>query len=527
MKKKLLLIMLALTMVVSGAALTGCGGGEEAASSGSSGSAAPAATDGALVYASGDYTAINPALYEHGEINALLFAGLTAHNEKNEVVPGLAKEWEKSEDGKEYTFKLRDGLTFHDGKPLTSEDVKFTLEAITDEKNQSEIVSNYTDIDKIQCPDEKTVKITLKDNNEAFPDYMTIGILPKHLLEGKNLAEDGFNQNPVGAGPYKLTAWDEGQSITMEKFDGYYAGAPKIEKVIFKIVADSDARALALESGDVDMAQVTPSAAKDFKDKDGFNVYDMKTADYRAIAYNFNNKFWQDHRELPNILSYAVDRESIVKGVLQGDGEVAFSPLQAGEYVNEDMEKFSYDPDKAQKLLEEAGWKKNSDGIYEKDGKTLSFTIYAMEDDQVRVDMAKVCAKNLKDIGVDAKAEAKAELDWENQDACIIGWGSPFDPDDHTYKIFTSEAGDNYTYYSNKKVDEILTEARAESDKDARKKLYADFQEEMAKDMPYTFLAYVDANYVIKDGIKGITEDTILGHHGVGVFWNIAEWTME
>ena len=155
MKKKLLLIMLALTMVVSGAALTGCGGSEEAASSGSSGAAAPASTEGALVYASGDYTAINPALYEHGEINALIFAGLTAHNEKNEVVPCLAEDWEKSDDGKEYTFKLREGLTFHDGKPLTSEDVKFTLEAITDEKNQSEIVSNYTDIDKIECPEEQ------------------------------------------------------------------------------------------------------------------------------------------------------------------------------------------------------------------------------------------------------------------------------------------------------------------------------------------------------------------------------------
>ena len=513
--------MLMLVLAVSAGVLAGCGDdGEDKKDDDKKSS-------NTLVYGSKDYTSINPALYEHGEINALLFAGLTAHDENNKVVPGLAKKWDYDKDSKTYTFKLRKGLTFHDGEKLTSADVKFTLEAILDEKNQSEIVSNYIDIDKIQCPDDLTVNITLKRENMAFPDYMTIGILPKHILEKEDLTKADFNHDPVGAGPYKLKEWDEGQSITMEKFDGYYAGEPKIEKVVFKIVPEDDTRAMQLESGDLDMAQVTPSAAKDFKDKDGFNVYDMKTSDYRAIAYNFNNKFFKAHKELPNILSYAIDREAIVKGVLQGDGEAAYSPLQAGAYVDKDMEKFAYDPKKAESLLEENGWKKNKDGIYEKDGEKLAFTIYAMEDDQVRVDMAKMCAENLKDIGADVKAEAKAELDWENQDSCIIGWGSPFDPDDHTYKIFTSEAGDNYTYYSNKNVDKILAEARSTSDDKERKELYKQFQEEIAKDLPYTFIAYVDANYVLKDGIKGITKDTILGHHGVGVFWNIADWTIE
>ncbi|MFR5859939.1 MAG: ABC transporter substrate-binding protein, partial [Clostridia bacterium] len=192
-----------------------------------------------LRYGSGDYTAINPALYEHGEINALLFAGLTAHNEKNEVVPGLAEDWSFDEKTCTYTFSLRDGLTFHDGEPLTSADVKFTLEAILDEQNGSEIVSNYTDIAEIRCPDALTVEIRLTQPNAAFPDYMTIGILPEHLLAGKDLTTCAFNQNPVGAGPYRLKDWDMGQSITMERFDNYYGGQPQIEQVIFVIVPDS------------------------------------------------------------------------------------------------------------------------------------------------------------------------------------------------------------------------------------------------------------------------------------------------
>lgn len=480
-----------------------------------------------LVYGSQDYTAINPALYEHGEINALIFAGLTAHDENNQVVPGLAEDWTFDEETLTYTFRLREGLTFHDGEPLTSEDVKFTLEAILDEKNQSEIISNYTDIESIECPDELTVNIRLSQINVAFPDYMTIGILPKHLLEGEDLATCDFNQNPVGAGPYMITQWDQGQSITMERFDNYYGGPANIETVIFKIVPDSDARVMQLLAGEIDMAQITAKSAESVEAEDGFSLYQMDTADYRALAYNFKSPLFEKNPELANILSYAIDRDAIVEGVLLGQGETAYSPLQKGPYVNDEIEHFSYDPEKCEKLLQEAGWKKNSEGYYEKNGEELAFVISAMSDDQTRVDMAKMCASQLQQVGVNATAESKASLDWENQDSCIIGWGSPFDPDDHTYKVFTTDAGDNYTGYSNKKIDSILADARHTADDEKRLELYSQFQQEMTQAMPYTFLAYVDACYGMKDNISGITEDTVLGHHGVGVFWNIAEWEIE
>ena len=267
MKKKLLISLLCICAMAASLLLTGCGSGGAAAS------------DNTLVYGSQDYTAINPALYEHGEINALLFAGLTAHDKDNKVVPALAESWNFDEPALTYTFKLRDGLTFHDGEPLTSADVKFTLEAILDEDNQSEIISNYTDIEQISCPDDLTVKIKLKQVNVAFPDYMSIGILPKHLLEGKDLATCDFNQNPVGAGPYAMKDWDEGQSMTMEKFDGYYGGAPHIDKVIFKIVPDTDARAMQLQSGDIDMAQITAKTAKTVEKSGEYHIYQMDTAD--------------------------------------------------------------------------------------------------------------------------------------------------------------------------------------------------------------------------------------------------------
>ena len=266
--------------------LAGCGG-QTSGTDGETTGMAMAMDNETLVYGSGDYTAINPALYEHGEINALLFAGLTAHDADNNVVAGLAESWDFDENTLTWTFHLREGLTFHDGEPLTSEDVKFTLEAILNPDNQSEIVSTYTDIEEITCPDPLTAEIRLSQVNVAFPDYMTIGILPKHLLEGEDLATCSFNQNPVGAGPYKLTEWDMGQSITMEKFENYYGGEPNIDRVIFKIVPETDAKAMQLSAGDIDMAQLTAKTAETFRGNDDYGVYQMETAEYRDIDYNF------------------------------------------------------------------------------------------------------------------------------------------------------------------------------------------------------------------------------------------------
>ena len=526
MKKKLLMLMLSAVLAVGMClAFAGCG---DSGSEGEDAKAGDAAAEGnTLVYGSGDYTAINPALFEHGEINLLLFAGLTSHGENDEVIPGLAEEWEFDEETNTYHFTLRDGLTFHDGEPLTAEDVKFTIEAIQNPDNASENASNFEDVKEVKVVDDTHVDIVLTAPNEAMPDYLCIGILPKHILDGQDMTKSDFNQNPIGAGPYKLTSWDMGQSIVMEKFDGYYQGAPKIDKVIFKIVEDYDARALQLESGELNFAQITPKAEDRFKDKEGFKVYEMTTADYRGIMYNFNNPLFKEHRELPAALSYAIDRQAIIDSVLLGHGQVAYSPLQKNEYNDENVEKYDFAPEKATEALEAAGWTKGSDGVYEKDGQKLEFVINCMQGDQVRIDMANLCAQYLGDVGAKVTVETPAEIDWENQAAFLIGWGSPFDADDHTYKIFVTDQAANYSYYSNEEVDAALKPARETADKEKRKELYSQFQQALAKDPAYTFIAYVDAIYAGSDKVHGVTEDTVLGHHGVGIFWNIHEWTID
>lgn len=517
MKKAILTMILIASLALC---FTACGSGGSGAADNTS------ETGSTLIYGSNDYTRINPAIDEHGEINLLLFDGLMGHNEKNEVVPALAESYDLDEDTNTYTFHLRDGVTWHDGEPFTAEDVKFTIEAIMNPDNESEIFSNYEDVEKIEVIDEHTVSFKLKEPNVAFPEYMTIGILPKHLLEGKDMQEDEYFRAPVGTGPYKFTAWDEGQSITLTKNENYWGGAPGIDTIIFKIVPDDNAKALQLQSGEINLAQVTPKDTKTFEGDNQYRIYHMETSDYRGIMYNFNNKLWQDNKELIHAFNCAVDRDAMVESVLLGEGIPAYGPLARNEYNDEKAGQEKYDPKEAKRIIEENGWTLGSDGIYEKDGKKLSFTINCKEGDQVRADLAAIACQNLQDIGVDANYEVKAEIDWENQEAFLIGWGSPFDADDHTYKVFGTDKGNNYSAYSDEAVDEALTKARQTADPKERQKYYSEFQRALADDPAYTFFCYCDVNYISNLPIEGITEDTILGHHGVGIFWNVKDWSI-
>ena len=512
MKKRISVLLFAVVMVLG--MLSGC------SNSGSS--------DGkTLVYGSGDYTRINPAMDEHGEINILIFNGLTAHDGDNQVVPCLAKDWTFNEETYTYTFNLEKNVNWHDGEAFTAEDVKFTIEAIMDPENGSENAPNYEEVEEITVIDEHTISFKLSAPNVAFLDYMTMAVLPKHLLEGENMQESDFFRKPVGTGPYKLYSWDEGQSITLIKNENYFKGEANIDKIIFKIVSDDNAKALQMQTGELDLALLTPKDSETFEGKDGYAVYNMKTSDYRGILFNFWNEYWTTNKDIIPAICYAIDNQAIVDTVLQGHGITAYGPLQRNRYNNEEVEQYNYSPQKAKQILEKSGCTIGADGFYERNGEKIGFVISVGAGDQVRLDMAQAAAQMIREVGIQCTVEVPETVDWGGQMAYLIGWGSPFDADDHTYKVFGTDKGANYSGYSNADVDKYLTEARQSNDPEVRAKAYDRFQEALANDPAYAFICYIDADYVADSAIKGIDSDTIMGHHGVGLFWNITEWTID
>ena len=413
------------------------------------------------------------------------------------------------------------------GEPVTADDVKFTIEAIMDPENGSENAPNYEDVEEINVIDDHTVAFKLEDKNVAFLDYMTMAVLPKHLLEGEDMQTSDFFRSPVGTGPYKIESWDEGQAITLVKNEDYFKGEPSIDKIVFKIVPDDNAKALQLKSGELDLALLTPKDAAAFADDEAYTCYDMKTSDYRGIMFNFGNEYWQKNRDLIPAVCYGLDRQAIIDAVILGQGMPAYGPLQRNVYNYEDVEHYDYNPEKSKEILEAAGCEMGDDGFYYRDGEKVGFVISVSAGDQVRIDMAQIAAQELKEIGMDVSVEIPAQTDWAGQMAFLIGWGSPFDADDHTYKVFGTDKGANYSGYSNADVDKYLTEARQSADPEVRAEAYANFQKALAEDPAYAMICYIDANYVADSNIKGIDPDTIMGHHGVGIFWNVADWTIE
>lgn len=526
--RKLPALLLALTMCLSLAACAGNDPGYSTDPSASTNGSGVSAAPTTLVYGSGDYTSINPIMNEHCEIKYLLFDGLMARDGDGNLVPALAESYDYDEATMTYTFKLRDDVQWHDGQQFTADDVKFTIEAIMDPDNGSENAPNYEEISQINILGDYDVAFVLTEPNVAFLDYMTMSIMPEHLLQGEDMWESDFFRNPVGTGPYKLESWDAGQAITMVKNEEYFAGAANIDTIIFKIVTDDSAKALQLQSGELDLAQVAPKDVAAFEGKDGFTVYDMTTSDYRGILYNFGNEYWQENADLIPAISYAIDKQAILDAVVLGYGEVAYSPIQRNIYHYEGVEKYAYDPEKAAQVMTDAGCTKDADGYWTRNGERIGFVLSATPGDQVRIDMAQIAAQQLQEFGLDVTADVPAEgIDWGGQYACIIGWGSPFDADDHTYKVFGTGKGANYSGYSNALVDQYLTEARQTFDTDERAEAYKNFQIELAKTPAYTFFCYIDAMYVGNQAIQGIDADTVLGHHGVGIFWNVCDWTME
>lgn len=515
--KKMISLLMALTVLFT---LTACG----STPADGSGDADGGTT---LIYGSSDYTRINPAMDEHCEINLLLFNGLTAHDGENQVVPGLAEKWEYDEENCTYTFHIRDGIKWHDGEAFTADDVKFTIEAIMNPDNGAENAPNYEDVQEITVIDEKTVAFRLSAPNVAFLEYMTMAILPKHLLEGEDMQESDFFRNPVGTGPYRLESWDPGQFIVMVKNEDYYLGCPKIDRIIFKIASDDNAQAVQMEAGELDLVLLDPKNAQNFADKEGFTCYDMTTSDYRGILFNFWNEYWTENRDIIPAVCCAIDRQAIIDAVLLGQGMAAYSPLQRNIYNNAEVERYDYDPQRAREILEAAGCTMGENGFYERNGEEIGFVISVMSGEQDRIDIAQAAAQQIREAGINCTVEIPLQMDWGGQMACLIGWGSPFDADDHTYKVFGSDKGANYSGYSNAKVDEYLTLARQSDDDAVRRAYYAKFQEELANDPAYAFICYIDANYVAKTTVHGIDSDTVMGHHGVGIFWNVQEWTVD
>ncbi|WP_189864894.1 ABC transporter substrate-binding protein [Streptomyces poonensis] len=476
---------------------------------------------------------LSPLLGYGKDGNSKIFDGLLALDADQELTPALASELpEVGDNGRTYTYTLRDGVEFSDGEPLTSADVVFTYETVLDEKTNNTARSELDAIKEVRAEGDDKVVFTLRYPYAAFAARTVLPIVPEHIAGEQDPNTGSFNTKPIGTGPYVLTGWSKGEKLTFEANPDYWGGAPKVRKLTMAIIKDDDVRATRLRSGDLDGAVLPPNLAATFENDANKVTYEAKSYDYRAVTLPTANEVTGD-RAIRRALDAAVDREAMVERILDGAGRPAYGPLPSNDaWFAKGVER-AQDLAKAKDILDRAGWKPGKDGIRAKDGLRASFTLFSPAGDKLRQDHALAYASDAKKAGIEVKVESAT---WEvieprmGEDAVLAGGGSTGDPDFGLYTtLHSSLAGNgfnNMARYDNPAVDEALDTGRRTQDREDRKAAYDTVQRELAKDPGYTFLTHIDHIYVLADRWDGLTTQVEPHEHGFasGPWWNLEDW---
>ncbi len=467
------------------------------------------------------------------EVAGLVFNGLVKYDTDLSIIGDLAESWDISEDGLTITFHLRKGVRWTDGKEFTADDVKFGFDTITDKKTPTAYSEDFLQVKKAEVLDKYTFRATYgKPFAPALASWGGLVVLPKHLLDGKDITKGDFGRNPVGMGPYKLTKWVAGQELILDSNHDYFEGRPYIDRFVYRVIPDRATMFLELQTGGVDMMDLTPIQYTKQTDSEyfrgNFQKFRYPQFVYTYMGFNLKHPFFQDRR-VRQAIAYAIDKSEIIDVVLFGLGSPATGPYVPNTWpYNPDVRKYPYNPEKAVQLLKEAGWKDtDGDGILDKDGRPFRFTILTNMGNTLRMNTATIIQWKLAKIGI--KVDIKAFewstfvnefIDKRRFEAVILGWSISPDPDQYDiwYSKKTKEKEFNFVSYSNPEVDDLLEKGRRTYDIEERKKAYFKIQEILAEDLPYIFLYVPDATPIVHARFKGIKPSPI------GITYNLPKW---
>lgn len=506
---------------------------------------------------------INPLLcqtYEaDGDLCALIFNGLTHLDHHGQVVPDLAERWEVASDGLSYTFHLRPGVRWHDGTPLTAADVVFTVKLLQDPqypgpRDWGELWRSVT----VSQIDAKTVRFELEEPFAPFLDYTTVGVLPRHVLQGVPAAElpsHPFNLNPIGTGIYRFSevVTDTGRisHVILSANPFYYDQRPLITRIQFKFFPSYHAAYQAYLDGEVQgIGRIAAENMADARANPDIQLFTSALPKYSLIYLNLASEtapFFSE-REVRQALLYAIDRQALIDQALDGQATVAHSPVLPDSWAYDTtIPTYEYNAEKAVALLEGAGWRPTraaaSSSITDtatisptinawfKERRPLSFSLL-VPDDPVRLAVAEEIVRQWAAVGIEATIEPIAvgllseRLVPRDYQAALVDLdltlsGDP-DPYPFWHQTQIEAPGQNYAGYDDREMSEILEQARLTPDQEAREELYHEFQQRFANDVPAILLYHPVYNYAVNRYVYGVHVGPIV--RPGDRFLGIADW---
>ncbi len=451
--------------------------------------------------------------------------------------PGLATEWDISDDGLTYSFTIADGVTFHDGEPLTTEDVEFTILSILDPDYLGPFQSDWSGLEGatevsegdsdypsgLEIEDELNFTLTLTEPDAAFAANVLTDLktVPKHLLEGEGaIGEDHpFSLEPVGSGPFMFDSWDQGNQFNMVANPDYWNGAPCIQRVEQVVIGDMNALVVAMETGDLDATIMPPPQELPRLDEtEGLTVHLLPPERPEGIFFNVTADSVSDP-DVRRAVAHAIDNETFVREIMLEQTEVATSWITTAVWAHDDsIQSPEYDPDRAAELFEQAGYP---------GGEGLTIELAYNEGNVFREQYAAYVQDQLAQLGVEVTISTAEwgtfidtvfDLGYEsNTQAARAGVPDPADISAH----YGSTGSANYSGYANDEFDELMSQARATDDLDERSELYSQAQEILAEDLPFVPGYWRPNPLVVSDDYDGIVPSVL------GAYWNLKDWTVD
>ena len=432
----------------------------------------------------------------------------------------LAQSYEGAKDGLSYTFKLRQGVKFHNGAEFTAEDVKYTYEWYLNPANHAINANTFEGVDSVQAVDKHTVRVQMKVPNAAFLAKGATTFIVPGAYHGK-IGEKAYKTAPVGTGAFKLKEWRPAERTVVEAFNDHFRGRPYLDIFRVDIVPEASVRAIGIQTGASDSAYwplLTEDSLKFAKDTN-YTTFRTQTLAVNHFPINTKRPIFQDKR-VRQAMMHALNRQRLIDDIFKGTAVLAtsnLSPAMKGFY-EPNVQQYPYDPAKAKALLEETGWRPGGDGIREKGGTKLSFTCFTITGDQARRPEAEVAQQDLKAVGIDMKLqEAPAttildKLRKGDMEASLFNWtygGTLGDPDPSN--TLRSNGGNNFSHFENAKMDSLIDAGLKEINPAKRKQIYSEIQKIVAEEVPFIYLMYWDWYNVFTKRIKGLPKTAFNG----------------
>ncbi len=424
-------------------------------------------------------------------INSLIFDDLLDRDEHFNVTPALAERWEIP-DPQTYIFHLRRGVKFHDGRPLTSRDVKWTFDSLLEGKIRTTRAAAYRFVDHIEAPDDFTVVFHLKEPFSPLLWNLSDGAMG--IVPFGSLGE--MSAHPIGSGPFRFVSAEQDRNVVIERNDGYWGEKPHVQRVRFAVVPDTTTRALELRKGsaDIESKALTADMVLALEKEPNLEVQHAPGTALSYLAFNLRDPILRDVR-VRQALAYAIDRRPIIEYLWRNFAQPADSilPPQSWAY-DADVKRYAYDPEKARQILDSAGYRATN-------GIRFHITMKTSTEESTRV-LVAVLQQQLHNVGIalDIRtfefATFFANVTKGAYQMYSMNWaGGSEDPDFFEYAFHSDKFpphGANRSFYSNPKLDALINQGRAETNPARRKAVYAEVQQILANDLPYINLWYLD-----------------------------------